>query len=295
MRTGNQARGWASAARSVLLGSSFLVLAGAASAAGTSTLFSPTVTFTSPGVKNVTLEVCNSSGCNTVTKSVVVLDPAPAALSPLVSPTTVEVGQLVRLSGSGTGMPPRTLKWQVFQGLTLVAEINAAGGFWDTAGRDPGGYTAVLSVSNAVGTAQSLPQPVLLLPKQGTRFYTLPPCRLLDTRSGLPLTSLDNPRIVPITGGLCGVPANARAIAANVTVVSPSVGGYVTIFPGNYPTPVTSTINFAARRTLANSAILLLATDGTGTLAVTPALPQGSSVHLLIDVSGYFAVPPLIP
>lgn len=294
MRPCNQARGWASAARSALLCSSFLVLAGAAGAA-TSTLYSPSVTFTSPGVKDVTLSICNRSGCDEVTKQVVVLDPAPAVVTATASPAAVEAGQLVRLSGSGTGMPPRTLKWQIFQGLTLVAEVNAATGYWDTAGRAPGAYAAVLSVSNAVGTAESLPQPVLLTPKQGTRFYTLPPCRILDTRSGLPLTSLDNPRLVQMTGGACGVPANARAVAANVTVVSPSVGGFVTIFPGNYPTPATSTINFAARRTLANSAILPLATDGTGTLAVTPALPPGSSVHLLIDVSGYFAVPPLLP
>lgn len=294
MRFCNQARGWAAAARSALLGSCLLGLAGAAFAA-TSTLYSPTVTFTSPGVKDVTLTVCNSAGCDTVTKQVVVLDPMPGVISALVSPVTVEVGQLVRLSGSGSGVPPRTLKWQIFQGLTLVAEVDAANGFWDTTARSPGAYTAVLSVSNAVGTVQSLPQPLLLVPKQGTRFYTLPPCRILDTRSGLPLTALDNPRIVQVLGGACGVPANARAIAANVTVVSPSVGGYLTLFQGNYPQPSTSTINFAARRTLANSAILPLATDGTGTLAVTPALPSGSSVHLLIDVSGYFAVPPLLP
>lgn len=293
MRLCNHARGWASAARSALLGSTLLGLAGAAFAS-TSTLYSPSVTFTSPGVKNVTLQVCNRSGCNTVTKFITVLDPAPAVVSATASPLTVEVGQLVRLSGDGTGLPPRTFKWQILRGLSVVSEINAATGFWDTRGVPLGVYSAVFSVSNSLGTAQSLPQLLLVVPKQGTRFYTLPPCRILDTRSGLPLTSLDSPRIVQMTGGPCGVPANARAVAANVTAVSPSVGGFITIFPGNYPQPATSTINFAAHRTLANSAVLPLATDGTGTLAILPALPAGSSVHLLIDVSGYFAVP-LIP
>jgi hypothetical protein len=262
-------------------------------AASTSTQFAPVVTFATPGSKSITLDVCNRSGCDTVTRTVMVLNPSPLVTGAAGSPLTAEVGQLVRLSGTGSGIPPRTFKWQIYSGLSLVSEIPGASTFWDTSGRAAGVYTAVLVLANSVGTAQSLPVPIVLLPRQGTRFYTLPPCRILDTRTGTALTSADNPRLVPITG-VCGVPANARAIAANVTVVSSSLPSYITLFPGNYPLPATSTINFRAGRTLANSAVLPLATDGAGTIAITPALLPGASLHLLIDVSGYFAVPPLL-
>lgn len=260
----------------------------------TSTAFAPTVTFSSPGIKQVTLQVCNPSGCDSVIKSVVVLDPNPAITVAVTGPTTLEVGQLLRLTGNGTGMPPRTFTWRIFRGLEVVAEISGPNGYWNTAGFTPGIYTAVLLLSNGVGSAQSAVIPLILAPAAGSRFYTLAPCRVLDTRNGAALTAADNPRIVQITGQ-CGIPARARAVAANLTVVSPSVPSYLTIFPGNYPQPVTSSINFRAGRTLANSAILPLATDGSGTVAIIPALFSGSSVHLLVDVAGYFATPPLLP
>lgn len=269
-------------------------LAGPAVAAtSTSTQYAPAITFSTPGNKTVTLDVCNRSGCDTVTRTVVVLDPSPSITGAAASPLTAEVGQLVHLAGTGAGIPPRTFKWQIYSGLSLVTEIPGAATFWDTSGLAAGLYTAVLMLTNSVGAAQSLPLPVVLLPRQGLRFYTLPPCRILDTRTGIALTSADNPRLVPISG-VCGVPANAHAIAANVTVVSSSMPSFITLFPGNYPLPATSTLNFRAGRILANSAVLPLATDGSGTVAVTPSLLPGASLHLLIDVSGYFAVPPLV-
>ena len=80
-------------------------------------------------------------------------------------------------------------------------------------------------------------------------------------------------------------------MVANVTAVAPSGAGHVTVFPGNYPAPATSSINFNAGTTRANHAILQLATDGTGTLAATANLAGGGNVHLVVDVTGYFAAP----
>jgi hypothetical protein len=273
-----------------------LLLSASTGASGsTSTAFSPTVVFASPGAKQVQLQVCNPAGCNTVTRTVVVLDPNPAITVALAGPTTLEVGQLLRLTGNGTGVPPRTFTWRILRGLDVVAEVSGANGYWNSAGFPPGVYVAVLVLANGVGSVQSALIPLILAPPEGSRFYTVNPCRVLDTRSSTALTAADNPRIVQVSGGACGIPANARAVAANLTVVSPSVPSFLTVYPGNYPRPVTSTINFRAGKTLANSAILPLATDGSGTVAVIPELFPGSSVHLLIDVSGYFATPPLLP
>jgi hypothetical protein len=122
------------------------------------------------------------------------------------------------------------------------------------------------------------------------RFFTLPPCRLLDTR--LPDGALGGPAVPPSSqrvvtaAGHCGVPAAARAVAANVTVVAPAAGGYLSFFPGNQTAPVTSTINFAPGQVRTNNAVIGLSSSGTGTLALLNA--ASSQVHVLIDVSGYF-------
>jgi hypothetical protein len=91
------------------------------------------------------------------------------------------------------------------------------------------------------------------------------------------------------TGGACGVPAGARALAANVTVIAPTGAGYGALYPGNYPQPSTATLTFSAGQTRANNTTLPLATDGSGTLTAI-LLINGSNgfADLSIDVSGYF-------
>lgn len=117
-------------------------------------------------------------------------------------------------------------------------------------------------------------------------FYTLPPCRLLDTRPSSALVSQVR-RLIPVAG-LCGVPATARAVALNVTIISPSGGGFVSLWPADLPLPSTSTINFSAGQTRGNNAIVGLATDGGGDVAAQAFIAGPRTVHLILDVSGYF-------
>ena len=128
-------------------------------------------------------------------------------------------------------------------------------------------------------------------------FYTLTPCRLVDTRG--PFGPAGAPALVPgwhrvlRVAGPCGVPPTARAVSANVTVTGAAGAGHVTFFPGDvYPgaavgPPGVSTVNFAAGQTRANNAILSLATSGSGTVAVLNGSPSGA-VHLIVDLNGYF-------
>jgi hypothetical protein len=122
-------------------------------------------------------------------------------------------------------------------------------------------------------------------------FFTLPPCRLLDTRNpdgphGGPAVPPGSQRVV-VAAGQCGVPVTAKALAANVTVVAPPQGGFFAFFPGDGQVPGTSTINYTAGRVLANNAVLALATSGSGTVALVNST-AGNPVHVVIDVSGYF-------
>jgi Tol biopolymer transport system component len=120
-------------------------------------------------------------------------------------------------------------------------------------------------------------------------FFTMTPCRLIDTRQAAqgPALASGVPALVRVHGA-CGIPATARAVALNVTVIQGQGDGRLTLHPGNLSTPATSTINFAAGQTLANNAILALASNGEGTLGITPFVIGGGTVHVLVDVSGYF-------
>lgn len=265
-----------------------LLLVSSTLLAQTSNQQNPVQAFTSPGPKQVTLTVCNTGGCDTVTRTVTVLDPVPSIVSALLGTATVEAGQLVPLSGSGKGQPPLTYTWRVFQGIDLVREVSGAINWLDTTGLAPGVYSIVLRISNTSGQADSLAKVLTVTAPQATEYYTVTPCRMLDTRIGAALAS-ESTRMVSLDGA-CGVPSEARALAVNVTAVTPTATGNLVLFPGNYPQPGTNTVNFRAGVTTANNAVLPLSSDGLQSLAILATAP-GGSVHATIDVVGYFAVP----
>jgi hypothetical protein len=203
----------------------------------------------------------------------------------------VEAGQLVRLNATATGQPTLNYSWKVSLAGIPILTLPGASVWWNTVGLLPGLYSLALEVQNGSGTATSN-VPVELITNKPADYYTVTPCRVYDSRSaGGALTSGAAARSLAITG-LCGIPPSARAVVANITVVSPTSTGYATLFPGNYPTPETSSINFNPGSTRANHAVLQLATDGSGTVGAIAALADNGSVHLVVDVAGYFAAAP---
>ncbi len=149
----------------------------------------------------------------------------------------------------------------------------------DTAGTRTGWYVDSVAVAAACRPG----------PGPSTSFYTLPPCRLVDTRnaagpSGGPALQPHAQRTF-VLAGACGVPATARALALNVTVVGPTAAGDLRLFPADQPTPNASTQNFGPNQTRANSALIPLSGD-TG--AVKVQSDSAGTVHLVLDVTGYF-------
>jgi hypothetical protein len=120
---------------------------------------------------------------------------------------------------------------------------------------------------------------------------TLTPCRAVDTRTaagpfGAPPLQANGLRFFHLVSA-CGVPSTAKAVSANLTVVSPTASGALHVYPGDLGTaPSATAISFRPGRTRANNAILRLATDGTGTVAVLCA--SGGVLDLIVDVNGYF-------
>ena len=126
-------------------------------------------------------------------------------------------------------------------------------------------------------------------PASGGKFYTVAPCRLIDTRNtsgprGGPALAANGQRLFTVTGA-CGIPASASAISVNQTVV-PSGAGSISIFPGNSVSTGTTNVSFAAGRVRANNGLLKLATDGSGSIRVKNNSPATN--HFILDVSGYY-------
>jgi hypothetical protein len=150
-----------------------------------------------------------------------------------------------------------------------------------------GACTGTGSCVVTMDAAKSVTATFTLNYQLGLNFYTVAPCRLIDTRTGGGGALTSGPiRVIPVTG-ICGIPSDAVTVSVNVTVVSPTGNGHITIFSGNASVPATSTLNYSAGQTRANNAVLLLSTDNLGTLAAQAVLTSGE-VHLLIDVNGYF-------
>lgn len=258
--------------------------------ASTSTAPNPTVVFDAPGDQAVTLEVCNAAGCDSITQIVRVLDPNPRITSAALGLSTVEAGQQVSMSGTATGRPPLLFTWTIRTlGGLEVTTLTGSSGSLDTAGLAPGDYMASLTVTNIHNsdTSSALSLTIRAPPPQA--FHTVTPCRLLDTRGGLRVVT--GSQLLIAAAGSCGIAFGARAVAANVTVVDATEAGYVSVFPGDGVFRSTSTVSFGAHQTRASFAVLPLAFDGSGTLAAVAGL-QAGSLHLIIDVTGYFLPTP---
>ena len=122
----------------------------------------------------------------------------------------------------------------------------------------------------------------------GLSFFTLEPCRLIDTREvpgpvGGPALQPASRRVFPLAG-LCGIPPDAKSIAVNVTATEASAQGFLTIVRGDAPTTETSTINFRENASRSNNAVVPLSSDSA--IAVTNG--GAGTVQFILDVTGFF-------
>jgi len=155
--------------------------------------------------------------------------------------------------------------------------------------------TAGVSISTAAqisGTYSSVTKTAILTvnppPPAATRFYTLTPCRILDTRNaagpfGAPSLAAGATRTF-VLAGQCGIPADAKAVSVNITVVPTSAGALKVNPAGATPSSATA-ISFAAGRTLANNGMAFLGVNGD--VSVEDDQVSGTT-DLIIDTNGYF-------
>jgi hypothetical protein len=119
------------------------------------------------------------------------------------------------------------------------------------------------------------------------------PQRLVDTRNAIggptgvimPAT----PKAVPVRGVTVSVngaprqvPADASAVALNVTMVEAQEAGFATVWPCGTPRPTASNVNFARGGTSANGVIAPIGADGSVCVFTS------ANSHLIVDIAGWF-------
>jgi len=114
-------------------------------------------------------------------------------------------------------------------------------------------------------------------------FVGVTPNRLLDTRNPGQTPCLTGTRNLTVTGGTTTVPEGASAVALNVTVVSPTVPGYVTVYPAGAVRPTASNVNYVAGQVVPNGVFVKVGSGEAITLFASDGCP-----NVIVDVLGYF-------
>lgn len=133
---------------------------------------------------------------------------------------------------------------------------------------------------------------------------TLPPARLLETRSGSGVSTVDGEALGdgPVPGGEVkvlqvagrgGVPTDAEAVNLNVSAAQASGVGFVTVYPCDADQPTASNLNYTSSGAASAAAFATLSAAGTVCLFTS------ASAHLIVDVNGFVpddgSVSPLVP
>lgn len=135
----------------------------------------------------------------------------------------------------------------------------------------------------------------------GTSFTGATPQRLIDTRNG---TGSPRARITPETplsiqvtniqvntsvGVATTIPADVTAVALNITVVNPSLSGFLTVWPCDVERPLASNVNFSANDIVANGVVAPVSINGT------VCVYSQVATDVVIDLAGWFPGNSFIP
>ena len=182
--------------------------------------------------------------------------------------------------------------WPTEQNQPFVSTLNApTGTIVANAAIVPTGRNGAISAFAANHTHLVIDINGYFAPAGGANaqdFYSVAPCRLLDTREALgefggPMLSAGAQRSyrIPLTN--CSVPSSAKAYSLNSTIVPPAFLGYLTLWPFGSGQPFVSTLNAIDGAITSNAAIVPAGTAGAVASYVT------NQTHLILDINGYFA------
>ena len=150
----------------------------------------------------------------------------------------------------------------------------------NSGGATPQAFTMSVSAVPAAVVASVVPT-----------LKAMTPARLADTRPGF--STVDGQfagqgarptgsTLELVVAGRGGVPADAAAVALNVTVAEPIGSGFVTVYPCGAAQPLASNLNYTAGAVVPNAVLAKVGTGGKVCLFVS------NGTQLIVDVNGYF-------
>jgi hypothetical protein len=118
-------------------------------------------------------------------------------------------------------------------------------------------------------------------------FVAVNPTRILDTATGVgaPEAQIQADTSIDVTvAGADGIPADATAVALNLTAVGSTDNGVITAYPAGESLPAVSNLNYPAGSARANLAIVPIGTNGQVAFNNNGDGPVG----LIADATGYY-------
>lgn len=233
-----------------------------------------------------TVTVTNACGTSAPTNFSQTVNAVPA--TPVVTAPSSAQDGAAGLTASVPVVAGVSYAWSITNGTITAGQSTNAITFSVGA---PGSTVVTATETNGVGCPSTGSAVVAVAPGSGLRFYTVAPCRLIDTRrptgtwGGPALQGGGATRSFPVDAQ-CGVPNGAIAIAGNVTVVGPTGRGDLRIFPMGIPAPTISSINFNSGRTRANNVIVAM--NGNPIGSITVQCDMTGTTNMLFDINGYF-------
>jgi len=160
--------------------------------------------------------------------------------------------------------------WPTGENQPFISTLNSLDGLIKAnAAIVPAGVNGTISVYVTDTTDLVLDIDGYFAPSGGATlaFYTLPPCRVADTRNptgdlGGPYLTGGVPRAFPVLESQCGIPNSAQAYSFNFTAVPHGPLGYLTVWPTGQNQPYVSTLNALTGTITANGAIVPVGTNG---------------------------------
>ena len=144
-----------------------------------------------------------------------------------------------------------------------------------------GTYTVTDTIHYTDGTSSTVTKSVAT---RGSAYTPYGPARLLDTRKGigaLKAKVATGSQVSLKVAGVGTIPAGVTAVAVNLTVTDTTANGYLSA-----DGTATSTLNYLKGQTVANSAIVPVAADGT--IQISNEGNAGGTADVIADVTGYF-------
>jgi hypothetical protein len=282
-------------------GGATLTGSGTVSSGSTKTISGLNATGLGDGVLTLSLTMTDVAGNpgSPVTDTVVKDTVAPGGYSVSIAQPSIETGNETAMSFSFAGAEVgASFSYSVSSsggagvvtgGGSITTPAQAVSGI-DVSGLDRGTLTLSVTLTDAAGnTGAAATDTVVKNSAPATDYYTLAPCRVLDTREpegpyGGPALAAGAVRVFALAGQ-CDIPATARAVSVNVTATAATAAGHLRLYPAGAALPNVSAVNYVPGLTRANNAVVPLSAQGE--LAVYCNQASGTA-HVLLDVTGYF-------